>query len=622
MLQKFTKRRELLTAAMLLCFCAFTNNTMAQTWNIGNPGYNANVKATLSGNTLTISGSGNMVDFWDSSEGEAPWWFNTTHRNAIQTVIIQSNVTNIGNRAFKDCGNLRTVRIESPVYIIGRQAFFNCTNTNFTEITIPNSVTEIEGEAFKGCSNLKTVNIENGTAELKFSHFYYNGSEYPRGDKTDWFYGCPLQTLHFGRNLSPSSISINPFPGTSIQTLTIGNTVTKIGGSAFLECGELTSISIPKSVTLIESGAFENCRKLKNLTLEDGPQTLSIASASYYGAYNAFNGCPITNLYVGRNLEVVNGNYYQTFRDKTTLTSVTISEGVITLGRYAFAGCVNLMSVSIPNSFTTIESYMFYNCSNLKSIIIPSTIISIKDYAFSECGELTNISIPKSVTLIESSAFENCRKLKNLTLEDGPQTLSIASASYYGAYNAFNGCPIADLYIGRNLEIVNANYYRTFKDKITLTKLTIGEEVSSIGSYAFSGCVNLAEINSKNSTPPTADNYCFDGVNKTTCKLTVPTGSINAYKIANEWKDFFGTNGIDNVVANQLQIFPNPAKNDIFIKSDLQIEKVEIYSLTGALLILENNFNEKLFVSDLSEGVYLLKVHTDKGLAVSKIVKE
>ncbi|MDR0873533.1 MAG: T9SS type A sorting domain-containing protein [Prevotellaceae bacterium] len=82
------------------------------------------------------------------------------------------------------------------------------------------------------------------------------------------------------------------------------------------------------------------------------------------------------------------------------------------------------------------------------------------------------------------------------------------------------------------------------------------------------------------------------------------------------------TSGIDDVVAGQLKIFPNPVKDEIFIKSDLQIQKVEIYSLTGVLLLSENNFNEKLSVSALPAGVYLLKVYTDKGMAVSKIVKE
>ena len=70
------------------------------------------------------------------------------------------------------------------------------------------------------------------------------------------------------------------------------------------------------------------------------------------------------------------------------------------------------------------------------------------------------------------------------------------------------------------------------------------------------------------------------------------------------------------------KIFPNPAQNEIFIKSDLQIEKVEIYSYAGSLIISENNFNGNIFVSSLLQGIYLLKIHTDKGVLVSKIVKE
>ena len=74
--------------------------------------------------------------------------------------------------------------------------------------------------------------------------------------------------------------------------------------------------------------------------------------------------------------------------------------------------------------------------------------------------------------------------------------------------------------------------------------------------------------------------------------------------------------------ATKLSIFPNPAKGDIFIKSEFPVEKVEIYSLAGTLLMQENSFNEKISVSDLEQGVYLLKVYADKGWAITKIVKE
>lgn len=116
--------------------------------------------------------------------------------------------------------------------------------------------------------------------------------------------------------------------------------------------------------------------------------------------------------------------------------------------------------------------------------------------------------------------------------------------------------------------------------------------------------------------------------------MKVYCGSICAYKEA--WSLFTYTNyqsientcnsscstDIEDITVQKVQIYPNPAKDEIFIKSDLQIKKVEIYSLTGGLLLSDNNFNGKISVSALSEGIYLLKMYTDKGVAVSKIVKE
>ena len=71
-----------------------------------------------------------------------------------------------------------------------------------------------------------------------------------------------------------------------------------------------------------------------------------------------------------------------------------------------------------------------------------------------------------------------------------------------------------------------------------------------------------------------------------------------------------------------IQIFPNPAQSELFIKSDLQIEKVEIYTVVGSLVLSESNFRDKISVSSLPIGFYLLKIYTDNGVVVKKFVKE
>jgi len=80
--------------------------------------------------------------------------------------------------------------------------------------------------------------------------------------------------------------------------------------------------------------------------------------------------------------------------------------------------------------------------------------------------------------------------------------------------------------------------------------------------------------------------------------------------------------GMDENIIQKIKIYPNPTNDEIFIKSELLIVKVEIYSITGALLFSENNFNKKISLSSLSKGVYLVKIYTDSDTMTEKIVKE
>jgi len=516
MLRKFTKKRELLTAAMLLCFCAFTNKVIGQTWNIGNPGYNSNVTATLSGNTLTISGNGNMVDFWNSTEGEAPWWFNTTNRNAIQTVAIQSGVLNIGNRAFKDCSNLRAITIPNTVTIIGRQAFFNCSNANFQSITIPNGVTEIEGEAFKNCTGLKTVTIDEGEefSNLKFSCYDADPSS-SVDNKYSWFENCPIQTLNLKRQYTNAD-GRPLFSGNNyLQTLTIGRNVTALSSFAFADCGGLT-----------------------NVTLQDGSSTLGFGN---YGQQNSaatvFSGCPINTLYLGRNIEDKDGysGFMSPFYNKTTLITLTVGNN-ISIATYAFQNCINLQTANIGNDVISVESYAFDGCGRLSNLTIGNSVTSIGDAAFRNCSALTGISIPESVTsfgrfafsgsglknitipakinIVGNSAFADCGSLTNVILQDGSNTLGFGN--YFeqnSAVAVFNGCPINTLYLGRNIEDKDgySGFMSPFYNKTTLKTLTVGKNMTEIADYAFQGCNGLTQITNNNPAPPTFGANTFAG---------------------------------------------------------------------------------------------------------------
>ena len=99
------------------------------------------------------------------------------------------------------------------------------------------------------------------------------------------------------------------------------------------------------------------------------------------------------------------------FSGCTGLMSVTIPEGVTSIGGGAFFGCTGLMSVTIPEGVTLIGDRTFSGCSRLTSVTIPESVTSIGDWAFSDCSSLTSVTIPESVTSIGSRAFFNCSNL-------------------------------------------------------------------------------------------------------------------------------------------------------------------------------------------------------------------
>ena len=126
-----------------------------------------------------------------------------------------------------------------------------------------------------------------------------------------------------------------PWRYDDIKRVIIGDSVTSIGNSAFIQCFFLTSVTIPNSVTTIGGWAFSIC---------------------------------------------------------SSLTSVTISNSVTTIGDNAFIGCSSLTSVTIPNSVTTIGSEAFSDCTNLQKVNIGNSVKTIGEFAFNKCTNITQIS--------------------------------------------------------------------------------------------------------------------------------------------------------------------------------------------------------------------------------------
>ncbi len=120
--------------------------------------------------------------------------------------------------------------------------------------------------------------------------------------------------------------------------------------------------------------------------------------------------------------------------------TLTIPNGVTSIGNGAFNNCTSLTSINIPNGVTSIGNYAFYNCTSLTSINIPESVTSIGYCAFSNCNSLTSIKIPNGVTSIGNYAFNNCTSLNSIKIPE-----SVTSIGYYAFANCTSLTSINDL---------------------------------------------------------------------------------------------------------------------------------------------------------------------------------
>ncbi|MCM8871753.1 MAG: leucine-rich repeat domain-containing protein [Paludibacteraceae bacterium] len=520
--------------ALIVAICA---TTLAWADTGGNCGENVTYFFASSTGTLTISGTGAMRDYYDSSK--APW---NAYSSSIKKVVINNGVTSVGTYAFRDCTGLTSVTIPNNVTRIGSSAFWGCTgltsinvaedNLNYASIdgilyskdkktlimypqgktgsiTIPNSVTSIGAGAFGGCTGLTSVTIPNSVTEIGGSAFYNctgltsitigNGVT-SVGEEA--FYGCDnIETADINSQAALNAIYFKD----KLTSIILGDGVTSIRNYAFEDCTGLTSVTINNGVTSIGREAFRGCTGLTSITI--GNDVTSIGG-------EAFRGCTgLTNITIGNDVTSIG---YQAFYGCTGLTSVTIPNSVTSIGTYPFYGCTGLTSINvaednlnyasidgvlyskdkktlimypqgktgsftIPNSVTSIGERAFYNCTGLTSITIPNSVTSIGNYAFSACTGLTSITIPNSVTSIGERAFYNCT---GLTSVETPNSVTSVGKE------AFSGCD--------NIETADISSQAAFKaiafnDK--LTSIILGDGVTSIAWNAFHAYTGLTSIN-------------------------------------------------------------------------------------------------------------------------------
>ena len=195
------------------------------------------------------------------------------------------------------------------------------------------------------------------------------------------------------------------------------------------------------------------------------------------------------------------------------MKSVDLDESLILIDSYAFQSCRNLETVTLPESLTTINNDAFKECSKLASIDIPNKVTKLNDNTFANCASLKNVSIGSSCTSISSTAFLNSNAIEKITVAGDNTNYSSVDGALLNKEKTsivlYPKSKSGEFVIPDTVTSI-ADY--AFDNAPKLTKVTIGENVKSVGTGAFRNCNSLETVIFKNSdaVQKTIGDYAFN----------------------------------------------------------------------------------------------------------------
>ncbi len=415
-------------------------------------------------------------------------------------------------------------------------------------------------------------------------------------------------------NLPVVAIADYAFSGcTTLEKVTIPNSITSIGDGAFLWCESLVEIKIPSSVKTIGDLAFNECTSLKKITVDAANSNYKSSSDVLYSKNGsvliqyppakdgsdfeipkgvtsinpyAFSACSkLENVKIEKDVVSID---YRAFYHCTSLKTATLGNNVTTIGNDAFNNCENLKSITIGENVESIGNLAFFDCVNLTKVIIPDSVISIGDSAFEDCIRLKEVMIGRNVTSIGANAFYDCEKLDDIIILNtvksiGNNAFASCNSKLYstyesGKYVSANGNKYAiligltdtakDTYkINENAEIIANN---VFSDCSKLTSIDIPDSVYTVCAYAFDGCSALTTVEIGKNVNSIGENAFRDCSSITDVKISsienwfnISFDTLNSNPLYNAKKLY-----VNNALLSEL-VIPNT------------VESIGEYSLAG-----------------------------------------
>lgn len=338
---------------------------------------------------------------------------------SLTNIVIGNRVTVIGDRAFFNCSSLTCVTIGANVKGIGESAFYNC--CKLVEVINLSELQITAGKEFFGYVGFYAKEVHSGESRIVnkdgFLFYTYNGTNYLLG------YRGSEPILVLPNDYNGENYEIYPYAfyqRTEIVSVTLPEGVTKIGDDAFRYCYKLVEVINRSELKILYGSSSHGYVGEYAIDIHKGESKIVDKDGFLFYAYDetkyllGYNGTEteitLPNDYNGSSYSL----YTNAFSGCKRLTSITLSDGVLSIGVDAFRSCTSLTSLTIGNNVESIGNYAFYDCSALSSVIIPDSVTGIGKQAFDNCIELTSVTIGSGVKRIGGDAFLNCIELENV----------------------------------------------------------------------------------------------------------------------------------------------------------------------------------------------------------------
>ena len=325
-----------------------------------------------------------------------------------------------------------------------------------------------------------------------------------------------------------------------IKAVVIGEGITSVGGRAFEECVNLTSVQLPDSLKFISWEGFLGCVNLPSVEFpttnrlsigerafsRTGLTSLVLTDNIIHLGDFAFSGC--TDM-VSVKLSSGLGEYTRPglFNGCSSLTSVDFGTGVRFLGQDCFSGA-GFTELVLPDTIRSLGDRCFDGCEQLTELDLGRGVQTVHESAFASCKNLKKVTIGSSVERIERNAFHRCEAIEEIYIDDlvswnnAEVIFKDSSPTYYGYDRLYIEGVLAErVVIPETLTVVRAHTYGAagsiktvtvpnhissfdgFSDCVNLTHADIGSSVVSLGQGIFRGCTSLKEVVFRGSAPET-----------------------------------------------------------------------------------------------------------------------